>query len=98
MRERITMGPSGRIIGLPARTVQEMACAGKIPGAVKFGRSWTFDEAQLRNWIKRKEQEQWAESVKRQRECSGVAKPSIRNFKSKVSDPQVAQNRRSGNC
>ena len=46
MQERVTMGRAVEIIGLPSRTVQEMACAGKIPGAVKFGRSWTFDEAQ----------------------------------------------------
>lgn len=41
--------------GLPARTVQNLAASGKIPGAAKLGGLWTFDRARLRGWIRERE-------------------------------------------
>ncbi len=45
------------IIGLPRRTVQSMAAAGKIPGAVRLAgsRRWTFNLDLMRRWIERQE-------------------------------------------
>src|SRR5690554_5816798 len=47
MAERVRTAEAVRLTGIPARTLQEKAAAGLIPGARKvFGR-WTFDAAQL---------------------------------------------------
>ncbi|RTE92887.1 DNA-binding protein [Bradyrhizobium sp. LVM 105] len=63
--ERVTTEMAAKILGLPARTVQDMALAGEIPGAAKFGRRWTFDEQKLRNYIRRREEEQWQDANRR---------------------------------
>lgn len=47
MNARIRTAEAARLTGLDARTLQEKAAAGKIPGARKqFGR-WTYDAAVL---------------------------------------------------
>lgn len=57
MSERITVEEASPILGLPARTIQQMAARGIIPGAAKFGRRWTFDERKLRAFIRGREEE-----------------------------------------
>lgn len=54
-RERIKASEAALILGLPHRTVLGFAAQGRLPGAAKLGRSWTFDEAKLRAWVKGQE-------------------------------------------
>jgi excisionase family DNA binding protein len=82
--ERITIERAIEIIGLPVRTVQGMAQSGEIPGAIKFGRRWTFNELKLRRYVEQKERERWRGSEKHRLECSGAATSSGQNFKSKA--------------
>jgi hypothetical protein len=72
-RERISASAASDILGLPVRTVQQLAARGDIPGAAKFGRSWTFDQEKLRRLIREKERGQW-QSEKRRPDVFGVAK------------------------
>jgi Helix-turn-helix domain len=53
--ERILTEDAVAILGLSGRMIQEMAQRGEIPGAAKFGRRWTFDDAKLRAMIADKE-------------------------------------------
>ena len=46
-----------KALGVPRRTVQDMAAKGEIPGAALIRRRWTFDKAKLRRFIKDKEAE-----------------------------------------
>jgi hypothetical protein len=39
------------MLGVSTRKVQEMAAAGRLPGAAKIGQLWTFDPAKVRAWI-----------------------------------------------
>jgi len=64
-RERGTIDEAVAIIGYPARTVQAMAAAGRIPGAAKPGRRWTFDLDVLRRWIKQEEKKRWQSDERR---------------------------------
>ena len=50
--ERIRPADVARITSLSVRKVQELAAAGRIPGAAKMGGAWTFSEEKLRAWIK----------------------------------------------
>jgi Helix-turn-helix domain len=56
--ERVKTAEACSITGLPPRVVQRMAIAGKIPGAVKLGGSYTFDVAKLRAWVADEEKRQ----------------------------------------
>jgi excisionase family DNA binding protein len=58
MSERIRPRDVARITSLSLRKVQEMAAAGKLP-ALKLGGVWTFEERDIRAWIKQEEQRQW---------------------------------------
>ncbi len=49
--ERVTIPEAERITGLCARTLQHMSARGKIWGAAKLGRRWTYDRQRLRAWV-----------------------------------------------
>lgn len=53
--ERIRVSEVSRITSLSVRKVQELAIAGKLPGAAKLGGVWTFDPLRLRAWIRERE-------------------------------------------
>lgn len=53
--ERCTIEHAVLIIGLPKRTVQDMAARGELPGAAKFRRRWTFDINKLRKFVAEEE-------------------------------------------
>lgn len=55
--ERIRVRRVAEITGLSIRSVQLMACRGKIPSAAQFGRTWTFNERAVREWVSAKEEE-----------------------------------------
>jgi hypothetical protein len=64
------------ILGIPRRTVQQLAKRGKLPGAAKFGRRWTFDIAKLRRLVRDQERRAWRENEKHLRDAIGAAVPS----------------------
>lgn len=66
---RITADQAAMILGVPLRTVQQMAAAGCLPGAVKIGKRWTFDPAKLSAWLG--ENETWRPSAPRPRATEG---------------------------
>jgi hypothetical protein len=53
--ERIKIKQAMLITGETERSLQAAASRGKIPGAAKLLKSWTFDEAKLGKWIASKE-------------------------------------------
>jgi excisionase family DNA binding protein len=53
--ERIFIEDVAKILGIPARSVQAMAAAGKIPSAAKLGRRWTFNERAVRTFLRDEE-------------------------------------------
>ena len=55
--ERVRVADVVRITSLPARTVQDMAASGNLPGAAKMGKVWTFDPIAVRAWVRQKEAE-----------------------------------------
>jgi Helix-turn-helix domain len=57
--ERVEKHRAAGILGVPVRTVIDMAAHGRLPGAAKIGRAWTFDESKLRHYVKMKEREAW---------------------------------------
>lgn len=57
MSERVQTRAASDITGLKVRGIQAMASRGEIPGAAKLGRVWTFNETELRRWIRRRESE-----------------------------------------
>ena len=54
--ERIVAREAALVVGIPARTIMRMAARGEIPGAARFGRTWTFDEERLRAWVRTTEE------------------------------------------
>jgi hypothetical protein len=72
--ERGTIEAAMAILGLPERSVQDLAARGQIPGAAKFGRRWTFDLEKLRRHVKQKERGQW-QNAKRRLDAIGAAIP-----------------------
>ena len=70
--ERIMIDRAASILGLSTRTIQNLAIRGMIPSAAKLGRSWTFNEVELRRHINTKEQETCQNN--RTRTSIGVAK------------------------
>jgi hypothetical protein len=57
--ERGSIEQAVAILGVPLRTVQDLAARGEIVGAAKIGRRWTFDLQKLRLLVKQKEREAW---------------------------------------
>jgi excisionase family DNA binding protein len=55
MPERISISVAADILGIPGRTIRHMAQRGELPGAAKIGRRWTFDQARLRDYVRRQE-------------------------------------------
>jgi hypothetical protein len=68
--ERCTIEKAELILGLKRRNIQAMAARGVIPGAAKFCHLWTFDIAQLRRYIRERQQKC---NGKRQQDVFGVA-------------------------
>ena len=57
MVERIRARRVAEITGLSLRSVQASAIRGEIPSAAKFGKTWTFNERAVREWVAAKEKE-----------------------------------------
>lgn len=56
--ERIGVTECMKITGFSRRTVQEKAALRIIPSAAKLaGGDWSFDEQQVRRWVRQKERE-----------------------------------------
>jgi excisionase family DNA binding protein len=53
--ERGTVAQAARILGVGNRKVQDMSAQGKIPGAAKMGRLWTYDLTRLRRFVEQQE-------------------------------------------
>jgi hypothetical protein len=49
--ERVKMAAAIAMTGESERTLQALAARGKIPGASKPSKCWTFDVVELRNWV-----------------------------------------------
>jgi Helix-turn-helix domain len=73
--ERVSIDKAVAVLGLPKRTVQELAARGEIAGAAKIGRRWTFDIEKLRRLVRQRERETW-QSGKRRPDATGGAIPS----------------------
>jgi predicted DNA-binding transcriptional regulator AlpA len=52
---RVRASAIALMTGLSVRKVQELAAAGKLPGAAKLGGVWTFDPQKVRAWIEERE-------------------------------------------
>ena len=50
--ERIQSQNVASILGITPRAVREMALRGDLPSAVLIGGRWTFDEKQVRTWLR----------------------------------------------
>ena len=72
--QRLSVREAAALLGLPPRTVQDQAAHGKIPGAAKFGRRWTFDREKLRQFVRERERETW-QNAGRHLDVSGGGKP-----------------------
>jgi hypothetical protein len=53
--ERVRADAVSRMTSLSVRKVQELAVAGKLPGAAKLGGVWTFNALRVRAWIRERE-------------------------------------------
>src|SRR6516165_4766945 len=53
--KRINISDAASELGVPERTVRDLALRGEVPGAAKVGRRWTFDLDRLREHIRRLE-------------------------------------------
>ncbi len=71
--ERCTIEKAELILGLKRRNIQAKAARGAIPGAIKLGNLWTFDVAELGNYLKRQGEQQCAARLRQ--DASGVIKP-----------------------
>ena len=58
-----------------------MAVAGKIPGAAKFGDTWTFDVVLLDAYVSEKERETWQNSRRPPQAATGGRAPSGGGYK-----------------
>lgn len=69
---RCSAKEAAAILGLPMRTVQELAAReARSLGAAKIGRRWTFDLEKLRRFVKHREREAW-QNAKRQPDATGA--------------------------
>jgi excisionase family DNA binding protein len=73
-RERVTIAEAAGILGVPERTVRDLAQRGELSGA-KIGRRWTFDLGRLRDYVQNKETQAW-QGARHRRAVSGGAAPS----------------------
>jgi hypothetical protein len=71
--ERVGVKVAAAILGLPPRTVQDLAARGELPGAAKFGRRWTFDLVKLRRFVKARERQTWQHARRRPDVTGGPA-------------------------
>ena len=53
MSERIRAVVVSEMTSLSVRTIQDLAIAGKLPGAAKLGGVWTFDRVKITDWAKK---------------------------------------------
>jgi phage terminase Nu1 subunit (DNA packaging protein) len=68
MAERIRVRRVAEITGLSIRSVQIRAIRGEVPSAAQFGKTWTFNERAVREWVAAKENEvvrkaEWARDL-----------------------------------
>jgi excisionase family DNA binding protein len=79
MSERIQTGRAKEILGISLRSVQNLAAKGELPSAAKCGRSWTFNEADLRRYVAEQEEANRQQAATRARLClrpkQPIAKP-----------------------
>ena len=54
---RISKTVAAPMLGLSPRALVDAARLGRIPGAARIGRDWTFDPTKLRSLVERKESE-----------------------------------------
>jgi hypothetical protein len=59
--KRVRIEEAERVLRLGRRQIEKMAATGRIPGAIKFGRRWTFDLMQLRQFVQAEGERQWKE-------------------------------------
>jgi hypothetical protein len=91
--ERIRMAAAAAITGKTARALQAMALDGAVPGAVKIGGEWTFDEARLRRWIMDLELASCRNNEKRPKTPSGAVASSGAGSRSRAGTPSGAYER-----
>jgi Helix-turn-helix domain len=90
--ERGTVKVAAAILGLPPRTVQDLAARGEIAGAAKFGRRWTFDLGKLRRLVQAKERQTWR-NAKHRPDATGAPALSTAGLKfvGETSDSRFTQ-------
>jgi hypothetical protein len=54
---RISKTEAAPMLGLSPRALVDAARLGRIPGAARIGRDWTFDPTKLKGLVERKESE-----------------------------------------
>jgi integrase/recombinase XerD len=69
----VTIAEAAGILGVPERTVRDLAQRGELSGA-KIGRRWTFDLGRLRDYVQNKETQAW-QGARHRRVVSGGAPP-----------------------
>lgn len=69
--ERVKIARAAEITGENVRTLQALAAAGRVPGAAKLSRNWTFDIADLRIWIRRRKAET-CQNARRRKTATGA--------------------------
>ena len=82
------------ITGLPERTLQSLSAQGKIWGAAKLGRRWTYDRQRLRAWVRAGEaaNESRTTSINEREAMSGMlasqcaAKPTADRLKQLIAE------------
>jgi hypothetical protein len=72
---RISIEKAIELTGRNRRALQSLAATGKIPGAAKIGRVWTFNLYRLRRWIRQLE----AESCKKENAPRGMPTGAARS-------------------
>lgn len=93
--ERGRMRDAKRILGLEARTIQEMAARNELPGTAKIGRCWTFDLPMLRDYVKQKVEETWQRGNERlQAGVSGKVVRFTAGCASRVRNPSSGRSKR----
>ena len=90
-RERVTIAEAAGILGVPERTVRDLAQRGELSGA-KIGRRWTFDLGRLRDYVQNKETQAW-QGARHRRVVSGGVPPSGAVFRpaAMISDGRYRQ-------
>jgi phage terminase Nu1 subunit (DNA packaging protein) len=76
MNGRIQARAAASLLGVTARTVQNLANRGELPGAAKIGKVWTFDPAKLAKFIRAKESECPKTTFISAAQSGGYARPS----------------------